>query len=148
MSLSWKDLTSGVETTSAEQTEAYGHALGRALPPDAVLTLSGDLGSGKTTFVRGMATAFGIEAGVHSPSFNLFFIHQGSRQLVHCDAYRLNNPEDFDDLLLEDFLRSPWLLAIEWPERIASSWLEGAWKLEMALLAEKQVHQLRLAQPE
>lgn len=136
-----------METDSPEATEAYGEVLGPALPPDCVLTLQGDLGVGKTTFIRGMARGLGILNSIHSPTFNLYSIYSGDRQLVHCDAYRLEDPEDFEDLLLEEFLQSPWVLALEWPERARSSLLEQAWTLTLRIIAEER-HHLLLQKPE
>lgn len=143
----WRALLTGIRTRSPEETEALGQALACALPDDSVLALHGDLGAGKTTFVRGLARGLGIRETIRSPSFNLYFIYQGKRQLVHCDAYRLEDSSDFDDLLLEDFLQPPWILALEWPERACSPLLGDAWHLHLALDVETQAHHLRLEQP-
>jgi tRNA threonylcarbamoyladenosine biosynthesis protein TsaE len=115
-------LLAGVETTSAARTHAIARALGEALPPDATLALHGDLGSGKTTFVSGLAKAWNIEGPVTSPTFNLFTIYKGDRMLVHLDAYRLKRAEDMEALMIEEFLKSPWCMAIEWPDNI-EDWL-------------------------
>lgn len=84
-----------------------------------------------------------------SPTFNLCrFYHgegPGARNLGHLDAYRLDNPAQVEALLLEDFLRSPYCLAIEWPEKI-STWLPaGAWHLELAITADQR-HTVRLCE--
>ena len=118
----WPELEQGALATSTEAMHALARRLGEALPPEAVLALSGDLGVGKTTFVQGLATAFGIRERVTSPTFTLYNVHHGRRTLVHLDAYRLESPDQVEDLLLEDFLVAPYCLAIEWPERIAG-WL-------------------------
>ena len=115
-------LRAGVETKSAAETRRIARALGEALPPDATLALHGDLGSGKTTFVSGLADAWGIEGPVTSHTFNLFTIYKGQRMLVHLDAYRLRSDEDMDALMIEEFLKSPWCMAIEWPDNI-EAWL-------------------------
>jgi len=117
-------LRAGLRAPSAEATAAIGEALARRLPPDATVALAGDLGAGKTTFVQGMARAWRVAGKVTSPSFTLYAIHEGERQLVHFDAYRLETSEAMDALMLEEFLRSPWCLAVEWPERIRA-WLPG-----------------------
>lgn len=112
-----------VTTSSAAETQALAAEFARALPADCTIALHGDLGVGKTTFVQGLALGFGISEPVTSPTFNLYGVHRGpSQTLVHLDAYRLENPRQVDDLLLEDFLVSPWCLAIEWPEKVAG-WL-------------------------
>jgi len=137
-------LTAGVRTGSAAETEALAARLGAALPPDSVLALHGDLGAGKTTFVRGLARAWGIEEAVTSPTFNLYTIHKGERQLVHFDAYRLESGADLDALMIEDFLRSPWCLAVEWPERIPDALPPDAWHLYLTIDADRS-HRIRLA---
>jgi tRNA threonylcarbamoyladenosine biosynthesis protein TsaE len=116
-------------TDSPLETEAAGAALATVLPPDTVLALHGDLGAGKTTFVRGLARAWGEAGPVTSPTFNYFLIYRGRRQLVHLDAYRLTRPEDYDSLLVNEFLESPWCLAIEWPENIGNHLPPNAWHL-------------------
>lgn len=118
----WQELEQGVLVTSTDAMHALARRLGEALPPDATLALSGDLGVGKTTFVQGLAEAFGISERVTSPTFTLYNLHRGNRTLVHLDAYRLDSPDQVEDLLLEDFLVAPYCLAVEWPERIAG-WL-------------------------
>ena len=118
----WQELEQGVLATSTDAMHALARRLGEALPPEATLALSGDLGVGKTTFVQGLATAFGIHERVTSPTFTLYNVHRGNRTLVHLDAYRLESPDQVEDLLLEDFLVAPYCLAVEWPERIAG-WL-------------------------
>ena len=115
-------LHAGVTTSSAEETRALAEAFAVALPPDTTLALHGDLGVGKTTFVQGLAHGFGIREAVTSPTFNIFTVHRGRTNLVHLDAYRLETSQQVEDLLLPDFLVSPWCLAVEWPEKIAD-WL-------------------------
>ena len=115
-------LRGGVLSGSADETQALARELALALPPEATIALHGDLGVGKTTFVQGMAAAFGIVEPVTSPTFTLYSLYRGTRLLVHLDAYRLSNAAQMDALLVEDFLSPPYCLAIEWPERIAE-WL-------------------------
>jgi len=119
----------GWATQSPQETEAAGAALATVLPPDTVLALHGDLGAGKTTFVRGLARAWDETGPVTSPTFNYFLIYSGRRQLVHLDAYRLARPEDYGSLLIDEFLESPWCLAIEWPENLGNRLPDHAWHL-------------------
>jgi tRNA threonylcarbamoyladenosine biosynthesis protein TsaE len=116
------ELRSGVVTESAEATRALGERLAAALPADATLALHGDLGVGKTTLVQGLAHGLGIRGPVTSPTFNILHLYRGTRTLVHLDAYRLDGAPQVAELMLDDFLVSPYCLAIEWPDRIAS-WL-------------------------
>lgn len=110
------DLRAGVRTSSALETEALGQRLATALPDNVLLALYGDLGSGKTTLVRGIARGLGIDQPVTSPTYAIFSLHQGRRQLLHMDAYRLSGDADLEALALEDFLRPPFLIALEWPD--------------------------------
>lgn len=114
------DLRAGVLATTVAETQEIASRLALALPADRVLALAGDLGAGKTTFVKGLAMAWGVRETVTSPSFAVCNLHRGSRLLVHVDAYRLAGPESWEALMVEDFLVSPWCLAVEWPERIAT----------------------------
>lgn len=137
-------LREGLVTGSADHTRAAARELAAALPADTVLALHGDLGVGKTTFVQGLAAGLGIKELVTSPTFNLFTLHQGpTRRLVHLDAYRLSSAAALDALMLEDFLVSPWVLAVEWPENIAD-WLPAdAWHLDLGIDAGEH-HTIRL----
>lgn len=138
------ELRRGIATASAEETQAVARRLAAVLPRDVVLALHGDLGVGKTTFVQGLARALGVTQAVTSPTFTIFNLYQGrERTLVHLDAYRLNGAAELEALMLEDFLRSPWCLAVEWPENVAE-WLPAtAWHLELGIAADER-HTLRL----
>ncbi len=129
----WLELEQGALATSPAAMHALARRLGEALPPESVLALSGDLGVGKTTFVQGLAEAFGIHERVTSPTFTLYNVHHGRRTLVHLDAYRLESPDQVEDLLLEDFLVAPYCLAIEWPERIAGWLPPDAFRLTLSI---------------
>lgn len=116
-------LRTGITTSSADETRALAAELAVALPSDATLALHGDLGVGKTTFVQGLARGLGVQAHVTSPTFAIYSVYRGgSRTLLHLDAYRLENEQQIEPLLLEEFLVSPWCLAIEWPDKVAG-WL-------------------------
>lgn len=129
---------------SPEETEAAAARLAAALPPDCALALSGPLGAGKTTFVRGLARAFGVAQEVTSPSYNIYAIYEGrSRQLIHMDAYRLPSPEAAESLMLEEFMRSPWCWVVEWPEKIGGALPPDTLRLEFEILSEG-MHRFRL----
>ena len=137
-------LRAGIVTASPAETRAIAHELAAALPPDIVLALHGDLGVGKTTFVQGLAAGFGCPDPVTSPTFTIYTLHQGGRRtLVHLDAYRLDSGAQIDSLMLEDFLVSPYCLAVEWPEKIADWIPSEAWHLELGITADER-HTLRL----
>lgn len=137
-------LCHGVVTHGPEMTQGIAASLAGELPAECVLCLTGPPGAGKTTFVKGLASGWQIENEVCSPTFNLYFQYRGLRTLLHLDAYRLSGAEEAEDLLLEEFLNPPYCLAIEWPERVPSAWLEKAWWLEFRTLPEQQERLLRL----
>lgn len=138
-----QQLRQGIITTSADETEQIARAFAALVPEDQVLAFHGDLGAGKTTFIRGLARAWDIVEPVTSPTFNLYTLYQGSRQLVHLDAYRLSAGSDLDALMIDDFLAPPWCLAVEWPERIAESLPDDAWHLHLDIDADN-AHSIRL----
>lgn len=136
-------LKQGLLCYSAEQTQAAAAALTDYLPDEAWLALYGDLGTGKTTFVAGLARALGILQPVTSPTFAIFNLYQGSRQLVHVDAYRLQSAQEAEELLLEEWLCSPYCVAIEWPERLGDALPSEAWKLHFSIV-QPDCHQIFL----
>jgi tRNA threonylcarbamoyladenosine biosynthesis protein TsaE len=107
-----------VITANEEETSAAGEALGRDLKPGDVVLLFGDLGAGKTAFVRGMARGVGADPDdVSSPTFTIVQEYAGrSATLYHVDLYRLESAE-IDDLGLDDLVSSDGIVAIEWAER-------------------------------
>jgi tRNA threonylcarbamoyladenosine biosynthesis protein TsaE len=129
---------------SAADMHAVAQELAGALPADTTLALHGDLGVGKTTFVQGLARGLGVTDPVTSPTFNIFTLHRGTgRILVHMDAYRLENEHQIEALMLEDFLVSPWCLAVEWPEKIAAWIPANALHLDLGITP-KQHHTVKL----
>jgi len=136
-------LRRGVTTANAEATRELAAAFAATLPPDTTLALHGDLGAGKTTFVQGLARGLGVTEAVTSPTFNIFTVHRGRTNLVHLDAYRLQTAREVEDLLLADFLVSPWCLAVEWPEKIADWLAPDAVHLELGIAADER-HTVRL----
>ncbi len=106
-------------TTSEEETRFVASRLASDLPPGAVILLSGDLGAGKTVFVRGLASGLGIDPDeVTSPTFTLVHEYRGGRlPLVHVDLYRLDRAE-LEDIGLDTELAASGVLAVEWAERL------------------------------
>lgn len=107
-----------IETGTEAETENAGADLGRTLSAGDVVLLFGDLGAGKTAFVRGMARGIGADpADVSSPTFTLVQEYSGrGATLYHVDLYRLE-PAEIDDLGLDDLVCSDGIVAIEWAER-------------------------------
>jgi len=113
-------------THSEAETSAAGRELASKIGRGSVLLLSGDLGAGKTAFVRGLAEGFGLNPhDVTSPTFTLIQEYRGGRlPLYHVDLYRLKSIE-VDDLGLDEMMMAGGVTAIEWPDRLPRS-LEGA----------------------
>src|SRR5580700_10226645 len=104
---------------SPAETEALGQVFGRAAKFGMVIALSGDLGAGKTQFVKGLARGLGISARVHSPTFTLVNEYGGGRlKLFHLDMYRLKTREQILSAGIEEFLKPEGVSVIEWAERI------------------------------
>jgi tRNA threonylcarbamoyladenosine biosynthesis protein TsaE len=104
-----------LETSSPDQTERAGAELARALAPGDVVLVSGELGTGKTTFVRGACRALGVEGPVTSPTFTIGQVHRGTPEVAHLDLYRLGSLAAEDPALLEDYLTPDRIGFVEWP---------------------------------
>jgi tRNA threonylcarbamoyladenosine biosynthesis protein TsaE len=113
-------------THSETETEAAGREFAATLAAGAIVLLSGDLGAGKTAFVRGIAEGLGVDPrDVTSPTFTLVQEYRGGRlPLFHVDLYRLK-PIEVDDLGLDEITLAGGITAIEWPDRLPRP-LEGA----------------------
>jgi tRNA threonylcarbamoyladenosine biosynthesis protein TsaE len=105
-----------LETTGPDETEAAGAELGGRLAPGDVVLVTGELGSGKTTFVRGAARALGVEGPVTSPTFTIGHVLPGRREVAHVDLYRLPSLAGEDPALLDDYLTPERVAFVEWPE--------------------------------
>lgn len=114
-------------TTSAAETERAGTRLGERLQPGDVVLLTGELGAGKTTFVRGVARGTGSSADVASPTFQLVRVYPGRVQLAHVDLYRVESSAELRDLGLEE-LAEQGAVVVEWGERLA---VDGALRIEI-----------------
>jgi tRNA threonylcarbamoyladenosine biosynthesis protein TsaE len=104
-----------IETASPAETEAAGAELARRLRPGDVVLVGGDLGSGKTTFIRGACRALGVEAPVTSPTFTIGQVHEGTVEVAHVDLYRLASMAREDPGLLDDYLTPDRIGFVEWP---------------------------------
>ena len=113
-------------SNSVAETEALGEELARRLEPGAVVAFSGDLGAGKTAFVRGMARGLGIGERVTSPTLTIVNEYEGGRlPLFHFDMYRLGSADELYDIGWEDYLVRGGVCAVEWSENIREALEEG-----------------------
>ncbi|MBO5555787.1 MAG: tRNA (adenosine(37)-N6)-threonylcarbamoyltransferase complex ATPase subunit type 1 TsaE [Oscillospiraceae bacterium] len=105
-------------TKSEQETEALGRRLAEKLPGGTVVAMYGDLGAGKTAFVRGMARGMGLSCRVSSPTFTIVNEYLGDRDLIHFDMYRLSGADELFDIGWEDYLARGAVCAVEWSENV------------------------------
>jgi tRNA threonylcarbamoyladenosine biosynthesis protein TsaE len=103
-------------TRSARETEALGARLAASLAPGDVVLVSGELGSGKTTLIRGACRALGVEEVVQSPTFTIGRRYRGRVPVSHLDLFRLDAPEREVPGLLDEYLSPDAVCFVEWPE--------------------------------
>lgn len=119
-------------TNSPAETEALGAALAEELKPGAVVAFTGDLGAGKTAFVRGMAQGLGISQRVTSPTFTIVNEYEGGRlPLFHFDMYRLDSADELFDIGWEDYLARGGVCAVEWSEKVSEALEPGAIRVDI-----------------
>lgn len=104
-------------TASAEETEALGERLGVELGPGDVVLVSGEVGAGKTTLIRGACRALGVTERVTSPTFTIGQRYSGRVPVSHLDLYRLEDIDAEDPALLEDYIDDVSVAFVEWPHR-------------------------------
>ena len=121
------------ETAGAAETEALAAQVAGGLVPGDLVLVSGELGAGKTTFVRGACRALGVDGPVASPTFTIGSRHEGRVAVAHLDLYRLEGGADEDPALLADYLTPDTVAFVEWPER-------APWSLGDPSLAVKLEH--------
>ena len=105
-------------THSEAETEAFGRTIAKMLPVPSVVCLYGELGAGKTAFVRGLAAGMGITAPVSSPTFTIVNEYSGDPELIHFDMYRLHSSDELFDIGWEDYLNRDAICAVEWSENV------------------------------
>jgi tRNA threonylcarbamoyladenosine biosynthesis protein TsaE len=103
------------QTSDPDQTEALGGELAATLAPGDVVLVSGELGAGKTTFVRGASRALGVSDPVTSPTFTIGQRYPGALPVAHVDLFRVENLETEDPDLLADYVRPDTISFVEWP---------------------------------
>ena len=100
------------------ETEALGERLAKSIPGGAVIAMYGDLGAGKTAFVRGMARGMNLDCHVSSPTFTIVNEYLGERELIHFDMYRLGSADELFDIGWEDYIARGAVCAVEWSENV------------------------------
>ena len=113
-----------------EETEKFAMSLSESLKGDEIIALFGDLGAGKTTFVRGLCKGLGIDSGVHSPTFAIVNEYSGKFPVYHFDMYRITSEDDLYSTGFYDYLRQG-VVIIEWSENIEDSIPADALRIEL-----------------
>jgi len=127
-----------IRTTGADQTIALGRALGSRLGPGDVVTLFGELGSGKTTLTKGIACGAGVAEEVFSPSFTLIHEHPGRVPFYHVDLYRLTGEEDVELLGLEEYLYGDGIVVVEWADHALGMLPEERIEIALKVVGEEE----------
>lgn len=131
---------------SEEALTAWGAALGAAAAPPLVLTLSGELGAGKTTLARAIARGAGVRGAIPSPTYNLLFRYDavGGRSIAHLDLYRLEEADEVWALGWSELPGEREVVLIEWPERAQSLLPADRWEIELREGSEHAVRAIRV----
>ena len=122
-----------VVTQSAEETVEFGRQLAKQIKPPCLILLEGELGSGKTTLVKGMVAGLGAarEEEVTSPSFTLVHEYGRERKVYHVDLYRIEGARDFASLGLDDLFEENATVIVEWGERISDNAPGLQWRIRL-----------------
>lgn len=128
-----------ITTRSVDETKKLGKIIGKAVTSGTVLALTGDLGSGKTCFVQGLARGLEVpdDYYITSPSYTLINEYPGRYPLFHVDLYRISDPMDMEDIGLFEILHMRGIVAIEWADRIEQKHLPDSINIHFELTGDK-----------
>ncbi len=125
-------------TKSEIETQQAGAELVKTLSPGSVVAMYGDLGAGKTAFVRGMTRGLGINFPVSSPTFNVVNEYPGKVPMFHFDMYRLGSADELFDIGWDDYLERGGICAVEWSENVEEAFEPGTVKVTITKLNETE----------
>ncbi len=136
-----------VVTNSERETEQVGRELAVTLSPGSVVALYGDLGAGKTAFVRGLAEGLGIDGSVSSPTFTIVNEYRGRIPLFHFDMYRLSGSDELFEIGWEDYLDRGGVCAVEWSENVEDAFFEDTIRVRIKKLSDS-AREITVERPE
>jgi tRNA threonylcarbamoyladenosine biosynthesis protein TsaE len=139
--------TRTITSKSPAETQALAVELLATLKQGAVLALHGELGSGKTCFVQGLAAALGVRQAVTSPTFTLINEYAGRWPLYHIDLYRISGASDLVSLDLDDYFEADGITVVEWAERAAGLLPNAALHLYFEALPDPNSRSIRIESP-
>jgi tRNA threonylcarbamoyladenosine biosynthesis protein TsaE len=113
--------TTEIFTHSPSETESWAAEFAKKLRGGEIMALTGELGAGKTVIAKGIGKGLGVREEVISPSFNYLLEYRGRLELFHADLYRIDGPQAFRALGLDEYLDRGGVLLIEWAERVKDS---------------------------
>ena len=125
-------------TKSPAETQRLAAVVAQELKPGMVLCLAGDLGAGKTLFVKAAAKALGVDEAVTSPTFTLVNVYQGRLPVYHFDLYRLEMVEQLTDIGFDEYLHGEGVCLIEWPDAFLAAMPEQYLWIEIHAVGEEQ----------
>ena len=134
-------------TRSGDETERVGERLGRRLVPGDVVALSGELGAGKTCFVRGLARGLGVTQGVSSPTFVIVNQYTGRMPVFHIDAYRTESLTELLDIGFDEYVSGDGVTVIEWSDKLEPLLPPGAIRVRISGLGDEP-RTIRIDAPE
>jgi tRNA threonylcarbamoyladenosine biosynthesis protein TsaE len=133
---------------SPEETWEIAGRIVADAPGRLLLALHGELGSGKTCFVKGIALALGIDQPIMSPTFTIVREYRGTRPLYHVDLYRLNNPNEVLAIGFEEYLQADGITAVEWAERAGDLIPQKATRIRFEALPEPDERAITVSFPD
>jgi tRNA threonylcarbamoyladenosine biosynthesis protein TsaE len=116
-SWNYKQMKRNIISESESETLNIAIELGRNARPGSIITLSGELGTGKTVMAKGIAKGLGIGDDITSPTFSLFEMYAGTLPLYHFDLYRIENSKELENLHFDEYWYGTGVSVVEWPER-------------------------------
>lgn len=126
------------ETRSASETRSLARKIAAKLKKGDVLALTGPLGAGKTTFIQGLAEGLKVKEAVTSPTFVLINEYQGRLPLYHIDLYRLEDPEQIEELGLDEYFEKEGITVIEWADRLGKELPEDVKAIKIDPISENE----------
>lgn len=127
-----------MSSETVEQTVDFGRRLGLALAAGDVVLLTGDLGAGKTQFSRGVGLGLGIDEPITSPTFNIVVVHESGRlPLYHFDLYRLESPQQLDDIDYWAMTEGDGASLVEWGDKFRETYIDADLEISIALINEQ-----------
>ena len=127
-----------IKTYCEADTASAGERFAKLLKAGDVVAFTGDLGAGKTAFIRGMAKGLGLDARVSSPTFTIVNEYMGEVPLFHFDMYRLKDSDELFEIGWEDYLERGGVCAVEWSENVRDAFLPGTIYVDIAKTGETE----------